>query len=111
MRRSALPLHRYVLRKPIKDGWGYFLPTWARKTGCPVKNEPLGTDYEAAVERAEKICRPRSRPQHQQRAHALQKVSEISRNHRMANAVGRKRSSNSAMKAVTSVLLIGRANR
>src|SRR5512132_607349 len=57
--RSALPLPRYVLRKPLKDGgaWGYFfnLPTWARKAGCPVQNEALGTDYQAAVQRAENI--------------------------------------------------------
>jgi len=48
--RSALPLPRYVLRKPTKGGWAYFfnVPTWARKAGCPVENEPLGTDYAAA---------------------------------------------------------------
>src|SRR5438046_1784697 len=57
MRRSALPLPRYVLRKPIKSGWGYFfnVPTWARKAGCPVGNEALGTDYAAAVQRAESV--------------------------------------------------------
>jgi hypothetical protein len=56
--RSALPLPRYTERKPLKGGgWGYFfhVPTWARKAGCTVHNEPLGTDYDAAVERAEKI--------------------------------------------------------
>jgi hypothetical protein len=59
-RRSALPLPRYVQRKPLKTGWGYFfnVPTWARKAGCPVMNEPLGTDYEAAVARAETILLP-----------------------------------------------------
>ena len=59
--RSALPLPRYVLRKPLKNGvWGYFfnLPMWARKTRCPVHNEPLGTDYEAAVKRAETVLLP-----------------------------------------------------
>jgi hypothetical protein len=57
MRRSALPLPRYVLRKPIKSGWGYFfnVPTWARKAGCPVGSEALGTDYAAAVRRAESV--------------------------------------------------------
>jgi hypothetical protein len=57
-RRSALPLPRYVIRKPLKGGGqGYFfnLPMWARKSGCPIKNEALGTDYEAAVQRAEKV--------------------------------------------------------
>ena len=60
MRRSALPLPRYVLRKPTKAGWAYFFnaPMWARKAGCPVRNEPLGTDYAAAVERAETVLLP-----------------------------------------------------
>jgi hypothetical protein len=59
-RRSALPLPRYVLRKPLKGGWGHFfnLPMWARKSGCPIHNEPLGIDYEKAVERAEKMLLP-----------------------------------------------------
>jgi hypothetical protein len=58
--RSALPLPRYVLRKPLKNGWGYFfnVPGWARKVGCPLGNEPLGTDYGKAVERAETILLP-----------------------------------------------------
>jgi hypothetical protein len=59
--RSALPLPRYVLRKPLKGGaWGYFfnVPSWARKAGCPVKNEPLGSDHAAAVERAETTLLP-----------------------------------------------------
>jgi hypothetical protein len=56
-RRSALPLPRYVERKPLKAGWGYFfnVPTWARKAGCPMKNEALGVDYDAAVARAENV--------------------------------------------------------
>jgi hypothetical protein len=43
-----------------KGGFGYFFdaPTWARKRGCPVKNEPLGTDYDLAVQRAEKKLLP-----------------------------------------------------
>lgn len=59
--RSALPLPRYVLRKPLKRvGWAYFfnVPVWARKAGCPVSNEPLGTDYAKAVERAETVLLP-----------------------------------------------------
>jgi hypothetical protein len=59
--RSALPLPRYVLRRPLRTGgWGYFfnVPTWARKAGCPIKNDPLGTDYEAAVLRAETLLLP-----------------------------------------------------
>jgi hypothetical protein len=59
-RRSARPLPRYVLRKPLKDAWGYFfnVPMWARAAGCPVQNEALGTDYTAAVERAETVLLP-----------------------------------------------------
>ena len=55
--RSALPLPRYVIRKPLKSGVGYFfnVPTWARRNGCPVKNEALGTDHDAAVKRAENV--------------------------------------------------------
>jgi hypothetical protein len=61
MKRSALPLPRYVLRKPNKSGaWAYYfnVPMWARKAGCPVRNEPLGTEYEAAVQRAETVLLP-----------------------------------------------------
>jgi len=61
MSRSALRLPRYTLRKPTKGGgWRYFFnpPSWARKAGCPIGNEPLGPDYEAAVERAETVLLP-----------------------------------------------------
>jgi hypothetical protein len=59
--RTALPLPRHVLRKPLKGGkHGYFfnIPTKARKAGCTMRNEALGTDYEAAVKRAETILLP-----------------------------------------------------
>ncbi|WGD55875.1 hypothetical protein QA641_19495 [Bradyrhizobium sp. CB1650] len=59
--RTALLLPRYVERKPLKGGgWGYLfhVPSWARKAGCAVENSPLGADYAAAVERAEKILLP-----------------------------------------------------
>jgi len=58
--RSAAPLPRYVLRKPLKSGWAYFfnVPIWARKAGCPVSNGPLGTDYVKAAERAETVLLP-----------------------------------------------------
>jgi hypothetical protein len=58
--RSALPLPRYVRRKRLKGGWGYFfdLPSWARMAGCTVENQPLGTDYEAAARRAEQVLLP-----------------------------------------------------
>lgn len=59
--RTALPLPRYVERKPLKKGgWGYFfhVPTWAGKAGCAVHSERLGTDYSTAVSRAETILLP-----------------------------------------------------
>src|SRR5262249_14191921 len=58
--RSAWPLPRYVRRKPLKSGWAYFFepPTCARKAGCPVEAEALGSDYNAAVLRAETILLP-----------------------------------------------------
>ena len=34
------------------------VPTWARMAGCPIRNEPFGTDYAAAVERAETVLLP-----------------------------------------------------
>jgi hypothetical protein len=61
VKRFALPLPRYVLRKPLAGGrWAYFfnVPMWARAAGCAIKNEPLGIDYEKAVQRAEKLLLP-----------------------------------------------------
>src|ERR1700753_402784 len=60
-RRSALPLPRYTLPKPLKGGgWGYYfnVPMWARRKGCTITNEPLGTDYDAAVKRVERVLLP-----------------------------------------------------
>jgi hypothetical protein len=59
--RSALPLPRYTRRKPLKTGgWGYFFepPTRARAQGCNVHAEALGSDYAAAVRRAEQVLLP-----------------------------------------------------
>jgi hypothetical protein len=58
--RTALPLPRNVERKPLTSGaWAYYfnVSTKARKAGCPLHNEALGTDYAAAVERAETILK------------------------------------------------------
>src|SRR3954466_11786311 len=57
----VIPLPRYTIRKRLKSGpIGYFFstPTWARKKGCPVKNEALGTDHTLAVDRVEKVLLP-----------------------------------------------------
>lgn len=58
--RSALPLPRYVLRKVSAAGVRFYfnVPAWARAQGCPLRNEPLGGDYRAAVERAETVLLP-----------------------------------------------------
>ncbi len=59
--KSARPLPRYTLRKPLAGGqWAYFFnpPSWARNAGCPVEGEPLGMDYDAAVRRAEDVLLP-----------------------------------------------------
>lgn len=58
--RTALPLPRYVERKPLKSGWAHFfhVPSWARRAGCTLRSEALGTDYKAAVERAENVLLP-----------------------------------------------------
>ena len=61
MKHPALKFPRYCRRKPLKNGrWGYFFapPTWARKQGCPVRAEALGTKQAAAVERAENVLLP-----------------------------------------------------
>lgn len=64
-RRTVQPLPRYTLRKPLSNGsWGYYFnpPSWARRLAaddprgpCPVGAEDLGSDYEAAVARAETV--------------------------------------------------------
>jgi hypothetical protein len=59
--RTTRPLPRYVRRKPLANGtWGHFFqpPTWAKRAGCTVQAEALGTDYEAARRRAEDILLP-----------------------------------------------------
>jgi hypothetical protein len=58
--RTALPLPRYVERKPVSAGWAHYwhTPKWAKDAGCPIGNESLGLDYAAAVKRAEEILPP-----------------------------------------------------
>jgi hypothetical protein len=58
--RTALPLPRYVERRWTKAGWTYHfhVPTWAKRAGCPMHTEALGTDLDAAIKRAETILLP-----------------------------------------------------
>ena len=47
----AQPLPRYVIPKKLASGrTGYYfnVPTYYRDLGCPVGNEPLGTNYTVA---------------------------------------------------------------
>ena len=63
-----LPLPDYTRRKPLAGGrWGYYFtpPSWALKLRegddrgpCPVTCEALGTDYDAAVRRVERVLLP-----------------------------------------------------
>ena len=64
-RKSAQRLPRYVRSKLLSGGkLGYFfdLPTWVRdprrQPPCPVGNEPLGADRDAAIKRAEDVLLP-----------------------------------------------------
>ena len=59
--RTTQPLPRYVRRKRLADlQLAYFFepPTWARKDGCTVVAEALGSDYESARNRAETVLLP-----------------------------------------------------
>ena len=59
--RTIQPLPRYVRRKWLKGHtWAYFFepPTWARKNGCPVCAEALGSDYESARDKAKSVLLP-----------------------------------------------------
>ena len=59
--RSALPLPRYTRpRRLARGNIGYFflVPKWARLKGCPIQSQPLGDNYEEAVQRAERILLP-----------------------------------------------------
>jgi hypothetical protein len=59
--RTTRPLPRYVRRKSLANGaWGHFFQpsTWAKRAGCTVQAEAIGTDYEVARRRAEDILLP-----------------------------------------------------
>ncbi|HYD66143.1 GIY-YIG nuclease family protein [Azospirillum sp.] len=53
--KLAAILPRHVIREPLGDGWRYYfiVPSKARKAGCPVRNESLGTVLDTAIARAE----------------------------------------------------------
>jgi hypothetical protein len=58
---ASFRLPRYCRRKALKSGqYAYFFepPTWARKQGCDICAEALGTEYAAARDRAEQVLLP-----------------------------------------------------
>ncbi|SCB42997.1 hypothetical protein GA0061098_1009213 [Bradyrhizobium shewense] len=58
---SAPKLPRYCQRKLLANNrvaYYFAPPTWARRQGCELMPEALGTDYLRAVERVEKILLP-----------------------------------------------------
>jgi hypothetical protein len=65
MRRRKPPgWPSYMTGKRLSDGrTGYYWqpPTWARKSGCPIGSEPLGTDYGEAKRRCDDILNPQFR--------------------------------------------------
>src|SRR5262245_40821729 len=51
----------YMRKKRLKDGataWFFEPPTWARNSGCSVKAEALGQDFDAAKARVEGVLYP-----------------------------------------------------
>ena len=60
-RRKPPGWPRYMDPRPLKSGAvGYFwnLPTWAKRNGCTLKNEALGTDYGEAKKRCDELLNP-----------------------------------------------------
>jgi hypothetical protein len=60
-RRKPKGWPSYMAEKKLASGHvAYYWqpPTWARKTGCPVQSEPLGTDYAEAKRRCDDILNP-----------------------------------------------------
>jgi hypothetical protein len=52
---------KLMVPKRLKSGivayyWG--APTWAKRNGCPVASEALGTDYAVAKQRCDDILNP-----------------------------------------------------
>jgi hypothetical protein len=50
----AMPLPRFVVAKPLKNGrmgFYWYVTLYYRHLGCSIPNEPLGTDYTAACGR------------------------------------------------------------
>ena len=56
-RRKPLGWPRYMVARQLKSGVGYYWvpPTWAKRDGCPLGVEALGTDYGDAKKRCDEV--------------------------------------------------------
>jgi integrase len=59
-RRKPLGWPRYMVSRRIKSGIAYYwdIPTWAKKKGCLLTIEALGTDYSVAKKRCDELLNP-----------------------------------------------------
>ena len=60
-RRKPLGWPRYMVDRPLKSGTvGYYWvpPTWARRDGCTLAEEALGTEYGDAKKRCDELLNP-----------------------------------------------------
>jgi hypothetical protein len=50
----------YMVARSVGGGWSYFWypPSWAKKAGCPVRGEALGSDYAEAKRRCDEGLNP-----------------------------------------------------
>jgi hypothetical protein len=63
-RRKPQGWPSYMTGKKMADGrtaYYWQAPTWARKSGCPVRSEPLGVDYAEAKRRCDELLNPQFR--------------------------------------------------
>lgn len=60
-RRKPLGWPRYMVPRRLKSGATAFfwvIPTWAKRNGCTLMGEALGTDYADAKKRCDELLNP-----------------------------------------------------
>src|SRR5271155_2120421 len=60
-RRKPLGWPRYMVPRRLRSGtiaYYWVTPTWAKKNGCTLSNEALGTDYADAKKRCDDLLNP-----------------------------------------------------
>jgi hypothetical protein len=60
-RHKPLGWPRYMVTRRLKSSaiaYFWILPTWAKRKGCILQNEPLGIDYANAKERCDEVLNP-----------------------------------------------------